>query len=89
MTVLQSPLTASDLDLRRKRIEYRLRQAKAQQRQQEFQYPTQRPNGSTPLSSPWFVDAAGVRSRLLSEDPLTVADYTVMMDARGATRCRE
>lgn len=87
--VLQAPVTAPDLDLRRKRIEHQLRQAKAQQRQQEFQYPTQRPNGSTPLSSPWFRDALGVRCRLLSEDPLTVADYTVMMDARGATRCRE
>lgn len=85
---MQSPVTALDLDLRRKRIEDQLRQAKAEQRQQEFQYPTQRPNGSTPLSSPWFYDG-GVRCRLLSEDPLTVADYTVMMDARGATRCRE
>lgn len=86
---MQSPITAPDLDLRRKRIEHRLRMAKAQQKQQEFSYPTQRPNGSTPLSSPWFRDALGVRCRLLSEDPLTVADYTVMMDARGATRCRE
>jgi hypothetical protein len=82
-------VTAPDLDLRRKRIEHRLRMEKAQQRQQEFSYPTQRPNGSTPLSSPWFRDDLGVRCRLLSEDPLTVSDYTVMMDARGATRCRE
>jgi hypothetical protein len=86
---MQSPVTAPDLDLRRKRIEHRLRVAKEQQRQQDFSYPTQRPNGSTPLSSPWFRDTLGVRCRLLSEDPLTIADYTVMMDARGATRCRE
>jgi hypothetical protein len=47
--------------------------------------PTQRPNGLTPMSSPWFIDNRGWWCRLLSADPQIVADYVALMGGQSLT----
>jgi hypothetical protein len=70
----------------RQQIENRRRQAEKAMRQQigyREVLPTQRPNGLTPKSSPWFIDRRGWWCRLLSADLQIVADYVVMMEAQS------
>ena len=70
-----------DFDLRVRRLQRRREMAElqSQRHSHEAKYPTQRPNGLTPISSRWFEDEFGVRCRLLSDDPLTIAEYSAAM----------
>ena len=74
-----------DFDLRVRRLQHRRKMAEqaSQRHTHEAKYPTQRPNGVTPIKSEWFTEANGVRCRLLSDDPLTIAEYSAMMSRRN------
>jgi hypothetical protein len=74
-----------DFDLRVRNLQHRREMAElqSQRHSHEAKYPTQRPNGVTPMSSPWFTDEFGVQCRLLSADPLTIAEYSAMMARRA------
>jgi hypothetical protein len=85
---------ATDFDLRVQRLEHRrkmvekLAQRRAESPAHEAKYPTQRPNGITPIKSEWFEDKHGVMCRLLSDDPETIAVYSAAMEARrGGGTC--
>ena len=72
----------TDVALHLVNVERRRRQAeKAMRRQISYReaLPTQRPNGLTPISSPWFTDRRGWRCRLLSADPVDVENYIAEM----------
>lgn len=73
-----------DFDLRIQRLKHRREMAEriSQRHAHEAKYPTQRPNGVTPIKSDWFTEDGGVRCRLLSDDPLTIAEYSAMMAPR-------
>ncbi len=79
-----------DFDLRVRRLQHRREMAELQSQRHthEAKYPTQRPNGLTPIKSDWFVDINGVQHRLLSDDPLTVAEWSSMMLRCGAIIAR-
>ena len=74
-----------DFDLRVRRLQHRREMAEriARLHTHEAKYPTQRPNGLTPIKSDWFTEVGGVRCRLLSDDPLTIAEYSAMMARRS------
>lgn len=71
-----------DFDLRVRRLQQRREKAElqSQRHSHEAKYPTQRPNGVMPIKSGWFTEDGGVRCRLLSDNPLTIAEYSTMMD---------
>lgn len=75
-------LAVTDVALHLVNVERRRRQAeKAMRRQISYRdaLPTQRPNGLTTMSSPWFTDRRGWRCRILSADPRVVANYIAEM----------
>ena len=73
-----------DFDLRVQRLQHRREMAEriARLHTHEAKYP-QRPNGLTPIKSDWFIEDGGVQCRLLSDDPLTIAEYSAMMARRA------